>query len=132
MTRPCRLFIAYEVRMGLFIDVSARGNTLEFLLPLFLPPPKYSLNLAKEPHRLCSSRIEPIVEDDHSDLSIGLHGGKTSSEVGSTEARDRSSSRPLATSVSKPTLGLEGSERGSIIHLQVYVELKAVTQFRRK
>jgi hypothetical protein len=35
--------------------------------------------------------------------------------VGSTEVRDRSSSRPLAMSVSQSTLGLEGRERESII-----------------
>ena len=62
--------------MGLFINIGAGGVTLEFLLPLFLPPPKYSLNLAEELRRLCSSRIELIVEDDHSDLSNRASRGR--------------------------------------------------------
>jgi hypothetical protein len=46
---------------------------------------------------------EPIVEDDRFDLSIGEGEGEDeelSEEVGCIEARDQSSSRPLAMSVS--------------------------------
>ena len=84
----------------------------------FLLPQKHSLNIAEEPRRACSSRIEPIVKDDHLDLSSGEgegEGEKASEEVGSTEVRDRSSSRPSAMSVSKSMLGLEGSEWGGIV-----------------
>jgi len=117
--RPCPyprgLFVAYEARLGLFIDVGVRG-TLEFLLALFPPPPKYNLNLAEGPRRSCSSRMEPIVEEDHFDLSIGLgEGERSSEEVGCIEARGWCSSKQLAMSVSKSALGLEGSEGGSII-----------------
>ena len=49
---------------------------MEFLLPSFPAPPKYNLNFAKEPRRACSSRIEPIVEDDHFDWSRGKGEGE--------------------------------------------------------
>lgn len=77
---------------GLFIDIGICG-TLEFLLPLFPLPPKYNLNFAEGPRRSCSSRIVLIVEGE----SL-------------IEARDRSFSRLLATSVSKSSLGLEWSK----------------------
>lgn len=102
-------------------------------------PESYNLNLVDGPRRSRFSRIEPIIEDNHFDLSIGLSIGegegeceRSSEEVGYLEVRDRNSSRPLVLSM----LGLECSKsiassdalhhRRPHIHAQIHVKSKVI------
>ena len=156
MTSDARLELPMPISAGFFAEEtgflivyedwgSRRLRDLEVLAPPLPTTPKVHPQLGGRttsfmfPAERANRRGLPL-QFEH--LRGGGRGERSSEEVGCVEARDQSSSRPLTTSVSKSTLELEGSGRGSIVGYspssspptsmptaQVHVKLKVV-QFR--